>query len=82
MKLSQLKQLIKEEIKNVLNENPSKGYKLEPGEQKIIDSLFAQWLDGKNNTEEYKAEYKKLLISARNKLQGMISQKREESGLY
>ena len=43
MKLSQLKQLIKEEIKNTLSENLSKGYKLKDGEQDIIDSLFKDY---------------------------------------
>jgi len=80
MKLSQLKQLIKEEIQNVLSENLSKGYKLKDGEQDIIDSLFKDYKKDKNIKD--KEEYKKLSISAKNKLQGMISHEREESGLY
>jgi hypothetical protein len=64
------------------NQGLNEGYKLESGEQKIIDDLFSQWKKDKNNTKEYKEEYKKLSISAKNKLQGMISHEREESGKY
>jgi len=64
------------------NQDLNEGYKLESGEQKIIDDLFAQWKKDKNNTKKYKEEYKKLSISAKNKLQGMISHEREESGKY
>ena len=62
--------------------NVNEGYKLESGEQKIIDDLFSQWKKDKNNTKEYKEEYKKLSISAQNKLNGMIRNEREESGKY
>jgi len=85
MKLSQLKQLIKEEIQNVLSENPSKGYKLEDGEQKIIDDLFKQWKSGTMNSEE-KEEWKEKLSNlsrpAKDKLNAIISYEREDSGLY
>ena len=64
------------------NQGLNEGYKLESGEQKIIDDLFSQWKKDKNNTKEYKEEYKKLSISAQNKLNGMIRNEREESGKY
>jgi len=76
MNTSKIKQIIKEELTKILNE----GYKLEPGEQKIIDSLFQDWKKDKNIKD--KEEYKKLSISAKNKLNGMISHEREESGKY
>ena len=62
------------------NQGLNEGYKLEPGEQKIIDSLFQDWKKDKNIKD--KEEYKKLSISAKNKLQGMISHEKEESGKY
>lgn len=62
------------------NQGLNEGYKLKPEEQKIIDSLFQDWKKDKNIKD--KEEYKKLSISAKNKLQGMISHEREESGKY
>jgi hypothetical protein len=89
MNTTELKQIIKEELTKILNEgynfnpnNPNrKGYGVSDDEQKIIDSLFKKWKDGDDNVKTTE-EYKKLSISAKNKLNGMISNYREESGLY
>ncbi len=67
------------------NQGLNEGYKLEDGEQKIIDDLFKQWKSGTMNSEE-KEEWKEKLSNlsrpAKNKLNAMISYEREDSGLY
>jgi len=67
------------------NQGLNEGYKLEDGEQKIIDDLFAKWKSGTMNSEEkeeWKEKQSKLSRSAKNKLNAMISYEREDSGLY
>ena len=89
MNTTELKQIIKEELTKILNEgynfnpnNPNrKGYGVSDDEQKIIDSLFKKWKDGEDIGEELK-NLKTNKISAYNKLNRMISNYREESGLY
>jgi len=67
------------------NQGLNEGYKLEDGEQKIIDDLFKQWKNGpmeEKTKKEWNEKQGNLSRPAKNKLNAMISYAREDSGLY